>query len=82
MTGGLGDDTFEFRLSSGTDQIIDFKKGVDQIRLLDGISVSFVTNSDVNGEGIVDTTLGLRGGIGFIQILGLEVMDTTGLLIV
>lgn len=39
LTGGLGDDTFEFRPSFGRDSVIDFGDGADTLDLANGLSV-------------------------------------------
>ena len=68
LTGGRGGDTFQFGLASGTDAVTDFK-GNDHIQLLDDLTLASTSGvvSDVNGDGILDTTLTLVDGDGAVQ---------------
>src|SRR5262249_4510432 len=69
LTGGQGDDTFQFGLACGTDTVTDFKVGSDHIHLLDGLTLASTSGavSDVDGDGVLDTTLTLKDGDGAVQ---------------
>ena len=69
LTGGQGDDTFQFGLACGTDAVTDFKVGSDHIHLLDDLTLASTSGvvSDVNSDGVLDTTLTLEDGDGAVQ---------------
>ena len=69
LTGGQGNDTFQFGLACGTDAVTDFKVGKDHIHLLDDLTLASTSGvvSDVNSDGVLDTTLTLEDGDGAVQ---------------
>jgi len=87
LTGGQGNDTFQFGHASGTDQITDFKVGSDHIQLLDGLTLATTSGvvSDVNADGVNDTTLTLVDGAhvvqGTVQVLGVSSVADWSLLV-
>lgn len=70
LTGGAGADSFHFGRSEGSDTITDFNTAEDQI-ILDGISLTRSTVSDVNRDGIADLTLTFTGGTS-VTLLGVH----------
>ena len=88
LTGGQGDDTFQFGLACGTDAVTDFKVGSDHIHLVDDLTLASTSGvvSDVNGDGVLDTTLTLEDGDGAVQgtvqVLGVSNVADWSLLVV
>ncbi|MCA0271673.1 MAG: hypothetical protein LCH69_06355 [Proteobacteria bacterium] len=81
LTGGTGDDflmggfdadQFFFAAGSGADTIGDFELGLDKIVLTGGITIAGLFESDLNGDGALDTTVNLSSGdtIGLFNING------------
>lgn len=81
LTGGTGDDflmggfdadQFFFAAGSGADTIDDFELGLDKIVLQGGITIAGLFESDLNGDGALDTTVSLSSGdtIGLFNING------------
>jgi len=68
---GGGDDLFIFADSAGDDTIDDFVVGTDSLSLLDGLTVASVSDTDADGDTIVDATLVTFGSGDTVTLLGL-----------
>lgn len=62
LTGGFDADSFVFAAGDGADRIDDFELGVDHIVLAGGVGFASLAESDVNGDGGLDTTVTLSSG--------------------
>lgn len=69
MIGGLGEDVFVIAMSNGSDTIVDFQLGVDELELA-GTAVRSVQDIDVDGDGIVDAAQ-LQLNSGSVALLGI-----------
>jgi VCBS repeat-containing protein len=84
LTGALGNDLFVFEnlgTTKDVDTIVDFKRGNDAIKLLDGLSVvSMNTKIDVNADGTLDTELVLSNG-NVVDLLGVSSLSNWNVLL-
>ncbi len=71
LTGGAGEDLFVFGANSGDDTVTDFDVDDDAISLTDGVTFGGNTESDVNGDAILDTVLALSTG-DTVTLLGVD----------
>ncbi len=71
LRGGAGSDRFIFGADSGSDTILDFKKGVDVIDLL-GTAVAGMTFADLNFTQVGSDTLLDLGGGNVIRLAGVK----------
>lgn len=62
MIGGADADQFLFDPNSGHDRIEDFEVGIDHLILFGGLTIASLTESDVNGDGAIDTTVLFSSG--------------------
>ncbi|OYX43811.1 MAG: hypothetical protein B7Z02_07575 [Rhodobacterales bacterium 32-67-9] len=74
LAGGLDSDQFIFFAGDGADRIDDFEVGLDHLVLVGGLTVTGLSESDVNGDGGLDTTVDLSSGD---SIVLLHVADVT-----
>ncbi|WP_309645827.1 Calx-beta domain-containing protein [Phenylobacterium sp.] len=72
--GGEGRDVYLYGAGGGgADWILDFVKGEDKLRLLDGARVTSIKYLDADGDGVMDTFLGLGGTTsGSITLIGVN----------
>jgi Ca2+-binding RTX toxin-like protein len=75
LIGGADADVFVFGKSGGSDRIGDYEKGVDVVRLDDGIRVSKSFTSDVDADGTLDLILSLSNGGGSLTLLGVSTLS-------
>lgn len=73
LRGGSGADVFLFGKSSGFDVVLDFEAGLDVLRFDDGVEVVGSRQVDVNGDGVLDTSLRLSNGT--VVLLGVQVAE-------
>jgi Ca2+-binding RTX toxin-like protein len=78
LFGGAGADIFHFGRGGGRDIVFDFEVGVDRISLEDGMAVAGDHTSDVNGDGVLDTTLAFTHGGGSAVLLGVTDYSLVG----
>jgi VCBS repeat-containing protein len=78
LTGGAGADIFQFGKGGGRDTVFDFDVGVDKIALESGIGVAGHQTSDVNGDGVLDTTVAFTNGGGSVVLLGVSDFSLVG----
>jgi hypothetical protein len=78
LAGGAGADIFQFGKGGGRDTVTDFQAGVDRIALEDGIGVAGSETSDVNGDGVLDTTVVFTKGGGSVVLLGVSDFGLVG----
>ncbi len=71
LTGGSGADTFIFGANDGDDTYTDFDETVDLLVLEDGVAIGGTSESDVNGDGMLDTVVDF-GADGSITLLGVS----------
>lgn len=62
MQGGAGADQFVFAPGDGFDQIDDFEYLSDRLELNNGLTIATLTESDVDGNGGLDTTVTFSSG--------------------
>ena len=83
MAGGLDADTFVLRAAESqagdVDTIGDFVVGQDHL-LFEGLSVTLLTELDVNGDAVLDTALALSDGSA-IRLLGVSGVGTADVLL-
>ncbi|HYD38481.1 MAG TPA: cadherin domain-containing protein, partial [Allosphingosinicella sp.] len=72
MTGGDGTDSFRFGRGGGSDTVTDFEVGTDQLLFEDGIGIAGATTEDVNGDGVLDTSIVFTSGGGSVVLLGVS----------
>lgn len=71
LVGGEGRDLFVFGKSGGADLIVDFERGVDRLRLEDGLSIGSISHADLDGDGVLDAVIGFSGaGAGQVTVMG------------
>ncbi len=80
LSGGDGNDTFVFGGNDGNDTYTDFDVLTDLLALEDGAAISSITDSDVDGDGVLDAVVDL-GLDGSITLLGVNGVDQNDLLI-
>jgi VCBS repeat-containing protein len=78
LNGGAGADIFQFGKGGGSDTVSDFEVGVDRLALEDGISVAGSQTGDVNGDGVLDTTVVFTNGGGSAVLLGVSDFSLVG----
>ncbi|HEX8578447.1 MAG TPA: VCBS domain-containing protein, partial [Allosphingosinicella sp.] len=71
LDGGTGADLFVFGRGGGSDTIIGFEAGVDQL-VLDGIAIKGSRVGDVDGDGIADLSIAFTNGGGSVVLLGVS----------
>lgn len=80
MRGGFDADDFVFAAGDGNDLIDDFELGLDQLILIGGLTIASLSESDLDGDGGLDTTVLLSSG-DTIQLLAVNgVLDPLQLL--
>ncbi|WP_318245771.1 hypothetical protein [Ruegeria marisrubri] len=62
MQGGSGADEFQFIPGDGNDTIEDFEVGIDSMVLFGGLTVSGLSEADVDGDGTLDTIVDFSSG--------------------
>lgn len=72
MRGGFDADDFIFAAGDGHDLIDDFELGLDQLILTGGLTIASLSESDLDGDGGLDTTVLLSSGdtIGLLHVNG------------
>jgi Ca2+-binding RTX toxin-like protein len=80
LMGGFDADRFLFAAGDGDDVIEDFAVGTDQLVLLGGITIATLVESDVNGDGGIDTTVNLSSGDSIVLLHVEDVTDPSDLL--
>ena len=78
LDGGAGADIFQFGKGGGQDTVSDFEVGVDRLALEAGIGVAGSQTSDVNGDGVLDTTVAFTNGGGSAVLLGVSDFSLVG----
>jgi hypothetical protein len=78
LEGGAGADIFQFGKGGGQDIVTDFEVGVDRLALEAGIGVAGSQTSDVNGDGVLDTTVAFTNGGGSAVLLGVSDFSLVG----
>jgi uncharacterized protein len=78
LEGGAGADIFQFGKGGGRDTVSDFEVGVDRLALEAGIGVAGSQTSDVNGDGVLDTTVAFTNGGGSAVLLGVSDFSLVG----
>ncbi|HEX6376228.1 MAG TPA: cadherin domain-containing protein [Allosphingosinicella sp.] len=72
LTGGSGADSFRFGRGGGNDVITDFDVGTDQLLFEDGIGIASARTRDVDGDGVLDTSIAFTNGGGSVVLLGVS----------
>ncbi|MCB2127532.1 MAG: hypothetical protein KDE03_00270 [Rhodobacteraceae bacterium] len=73
MTGGADSDSFVFSAGDGDDVIHDFEIGVDHMVLLGGLTITTMVETDLDGDGALDTLITFSSGdqVDLLHINGL-----------
>ena len=72
LSGGFGADLFVLGKGGGSDTIADFDTAFDRLVLQDGIRVKSARLEDIDGDGVLDLTIGFSGGGGSVTLLGVS----------
>ena len=80
MQGGADADQFVFTTGDGNDEIDDFELGIDSLVLNGGLTIGSLVESDVNGDGGLDTTVLMSSGDQVVLLHVSGVTDLTVLL--
>ena len=77
LVGGAGADEFILGSADGSDTIADFELGVDTIDFAPGLTISAITDADVDSDGTLDTVVDLSNGetLTLLGVSGLNKSD-------